>query len=201
MLTYFNFSAKNCNLYIALPMASSEQSSSIKYLIINHCCTFAELAVIVSYTPQLRFLGYLNKNFNRPTCGIILPITLTNLKKLSLCLSEIKYEEFEIFISQFNAKLKDLTCITLSEDVLYFDATRWEEIIRKYLPDLKRFYFLYYEHIDSEYQPETYLGEPDQFLSSFWIERQWGYEIIIEHQSIMYLISTYEYVDEKYLSI
>ncbi len=34
-------------------MATSQQYSSIKSLIINHCCTFSELAVIVSYTPQL----------------------------------------------------------------------------------------------------------------------------------------------------
>ncbi len=57
-------------------MATSQQYSSIKYLIICHCCTFVELAVITSYTPQLRYLDYLNLNFNCPNAGIILPITL-----------------------------------------------------------------------------------------------------------------------------
>jgi hypothetical protein len=140
-------------------------------------------------------------NFNRPNGGIILPITLSHLKQLSLRMSEIKYEEFEIFISKLNVKLKGFTCIILSEDVLYFDATRWKEIIMKYLPNLKEFWFLDNEYIDYEYQPTTYLGEPDRFLSSFWIERQWGYEATIECKSIMYSISVYEYVDEKSFSI
>ena len=114
---------------------------------------------------------------------------------------EIKYEEFEIFISKLNAKLKSFVCIILSDDILYFNATQWEEIIIKYFPDIKNFCFLYNECIFDDYEPLTYLGEADEFLSSFWIERKWGYEVTIERQSIMYSISTYEYIDEKTFSI
>ena len=56
---------------------------------------------------------------------------------------EIKYEEFEIFISKIDTKVKVFTFITLSEDILYFDAIRWKQIISKYLPELKRLFLVY----------------------------------------------------------
>jgi len=199
MLNYFNFKTNNSVLLISLPTPTDQQYSPIKYLILNHCCTFAELAAIVSYTPQLRYLDYMNNNINHSDVGIILPITLTNLTHLFLCMYEIKYEEFEIFISKLDAKLKVFTFATLSEDILYFDAVRWEEIILKYLPyvQVKQFCVLYNEYINYDYASPTHLGELDQFISPFWIERQLGYEVKTERECITYTICAYKYIDEE----
>jgi hypothetical protein len=40
---------------IKIPMANS-RASSIEYLVINHYCSFNELVLLTSYTPQLHRL-------------------------------------------------------------------------------------------------------------------------------------------------
>lgn len=158
----------------------------------NHCCCFNELSTIVSYTPQPRYLDYTNLKFNPTDIEIISPIILSNLTYCFLCTYELKYEDFEKFISQFNTKIKVFTLTTLSKDILYFNANRWEKIIREYLLDLKEFCFLYHEYIDIDYQSSIDLGESNQFLSPFWIERHLGLEVTSEHKSLAYSVCQYE---------
>jgi hypothetical protein len=130
---------------------------------------------------------------------VILPITLSNLTYLSVKIYEIKFDKFEIFISKIDSKLKVLSLTTLSEDVVYLDDDRWEELILKYMPQLEKFYFQYYEHIDYENQFPICLQEPNQFNSSFWIQRQWMYEVKIEREDIIYSIYPYKYIKENFI--
>lgn len=94
----------------------------------------------------------------------------------------------KIYISKIGLKLKTFRCFTYSEDPHFLDANQWKKLIKKYLPQLKEFVFHYHEIVES---PE-YLGERNQFLSSFWIERQWQLEIQMKDNFIIYQIFRYE---------
>jgi hypothetical protein len=50
ILKYNKFLLCGDDSSITLPMANNKQLSTIKYLVIDHSCTFNELASIVSYT-------------------------------------------------------------------------------------------------------------------------------------------------------
>jgi hypothetical protein len=197
MLEYFKFTTDNSNSFISLPIPTDQQYSPIKALFIYHSCTFNELSNIISYTPKLRSLHCLKNNIIPFDTEIILPNSLTNLTNLHLFMYEIEYEEFEIFITKIGFKLKAFRCFTLSEDLHFLDAIQWEELIKKYLPQLKEFTFQYREYADDEYQSPEYLGEPNQFISSFWIERQWEYQVEFERNYIIYAIYRYEYIEEE----
>lgn len=99
-----------------------------------------------------------------------MPITLSNLTHLSILVYDAKFNEFEMFITKIDSKLKMLSFITYSEDIDYLDANRWEKLIMKYFPQLKEFYFQYDESLDFENKSTIYLGQPNEFASSFWIE-------------------------------
>jgi hypothetical protein len=126
-LKYFKCSAKDTDINVSLPFALKNQSSTIEYLIINHSCTFNELEVILSYTPQLCRLNFAHTNDNNSTIENILPIRLSNLTYISLNLHYIKFDEFTMFIKNLDCKLKFLRFITWSEDITYLDANQWEE--------------------------------------------------------------------------
>jgi hypothetical protein len=197
MLEYFKFTTDHSNSFVSLPIPTDQQYSPIKALFIHHYCTFNELSNIISYTPQLRCLYCSKNNINSFDTEIILPNPLTNLTNLYLFMYEIEYEEFEIYIIKIGLKLKTFRCFTLSEDLRFLDAIQWEELIKKYLPQLKEFVFQYREYADDEYQSPEYLGEPNQFLSPFWIERQWEFQVQFERNYIIYAIYPYEYIDEE----
>jgi hypothetical protein len=197
MLEYFKFNAQNSNSFISLPIPTDQQYSPIKALFIHHYCTFNELSNIISYTPKLRCLYCLKNNINSFDTELILPNLLTNLTNLYLFMYEIEYEKFEIYISKIGLKLKTFRCFTLSEDLYFLDAIRWEELIKKYLPQLKEFVFQYREYADNEYQSPEYIGKQNQFISSFWIERQWEFQVQFDRNYIIYAIYPYEYIDEE----
>jgi hypothetical protein len=45
-------------------------------------------------------------------------------------------------------------------------------------------------------ESQMYLGEPNQIISSFWIERQWVFEVAVCSESISYLIQPYRYIEK-----
>jgi len=73
-------------------------------------------------------------------------------------------------ISKIYSRLKILSFTTQSKDIAYLNAKRWEQLISKYLPHLKKFYLNYYECFDYTNKYSIYPGESDQFNSLFWIE-------------------------------
>jgi hypothetical protein len=97
-----------------------------------------------------------------------------------------------MFIRQIRPKLKVLIFITLSEEVAYFDAHRWEQLIVQDLPQLEKFSLQYYERVDDTNKSNIYFRESNPFLSSFWLERQWIFETEIECEYIIYSICPYK---------
>jgi hypothetical protein len=150
----------------------NKQLSNIEQLIIDHCCTSNELSSLLSNTPQLRYLSYMDTFNTDETIENMLPMTLSNLRYISLHIFSATFDEFEIFIQNIYSKLKVLRLNILSEDIAYLDANRWENFLLQYLPQLKEFYLRYDLMIAKGYDGPVYDGEPNQFNSSFWIEHR-----------------------------
>jgi hypothetical protein len=203
VLKYYKISAINSDLSISLPISINQQPSTIEYLIIDHCCTFNELSAIISYTPELRHLNFLESYEVPATIGTTLPSILTNLTYLRIRVCHVKFDEFEIFIRQIRPKLKVLNYITRSEDIAYLNARRWEEFILQDLPQLEKFSLQYYEWIDDDEEHESKInfGGSNPFLSSFWIERQWLLDVEIEGENIIYSIGPYKYIVKNFSKI
>ncbi len=203
-LRYLNFSIEECadpNIIISLPNDTIKQTSPIEYLSIGHPCTFNELVAVISYTPQLYRLNFTEISNNDLNTNILSPITLANLTSIYMHVYiDIKFNEFEIFISKIHSKLKVLSLDTLSEDMTYLDAHRWEELILKYFPNLEKFYLKYFVFYNEHYKSSKYRGKANQFISPFWIERRWIYEAVIELNEITYSILPYKYI-RKYFNL
>src|SRR5271156_4282053 len=127
------------DLCISLPMSTNEQSSPLEYLIIDHYCTFNELSAILSYTPQLRHLSFMESHKIDATIGIIIPLIPIHLTYLCIRVRHVTFDEFEMFIRQIRPKLKVLMFSTSSEEIAYFDAYRWERFILQNLRQLEKF--------------------------------------------------------------
>ncbi|CAF4675745.1 unnamed protein product, partial [Rotaria sp. Silwood2] len=187
---------------ISLPIVTNQRLSTIEYLSIDHSWTYNELFSIMSYTSQLRRLHLFNAYDFRTNIQSILPITLSKLTDISIPMNRLKFHEFEIIIRKIDVKLKVLRVKVQSQDITFLVAHRWEKLILESLPHLEEFYLQYIENFNREYH---YPGVPDQFISSFWIKRQWTFEVEIDHESINYFVRLYrkrwyEYTQEKILN-
>jgi hypothetical protein len=87
-LKYFKFTAAltdNSDIITSLPNSSENSISPIEYLIIDHTCTFNELFSIISYTPKLYHVNFIeigdydDDNFNIE----IVPSNLTSISILN----------------------------------------------------------------------------------------------------------------------
>ncbi|CAF3194320.1 unnamed protein product, partial [Rotaria sp. Silwood2] len=190
-LKYYRISCNSHHQSITLPLAMNNQFSPIEYLVIDHYCSLNELASLISYTPQLRRLTLhkIKKNDLNSTI-LISSITLTNLKSIYMNLCQTTFNEMEIFITKIFSNLKTLSIIG-SEDITFLDAHRWEQLILNYLPQLENFFMLYDDYVDNEQTYPIYTGRSNQFSSSFWIERQWLFEVDITNAEIEYTIHPY----------
>ncbi|CAF1413885.1 unnamed protein product [Rotaria sordida] len=195
-LKYIKFKAmesNDFNITISLPIATNEQISSIEHLIIEHPCAFDELSAITSYTPHLHHLKFLSLTNRKVNIRRIKPMILPNLTHLSIHIyRKMSFNVFEIFISKLNSKIKILSLTTIFEDIAYLDANRWENFILTKLPQLEKFHFKYSVYLAEDYQTPIYVGQRDQFVSSFWLQRGWILGIEIEIENIIYSIRPYQ---------
>jgi hypothetical protein len=104
----------------------------------------------------------------------------------------VTFDELECLISNLECELKVLRVVTLSPDSDYFNADRWEELITEYLPQLEKLYFQYNKQLDPEYDSPIYSKDPNQFISSFWIEQEWLLEIEMDSFEVVYSIRPYK---------
>lgn len=178
---------------LSLPMASSQSSSPIEHLVIEHSCTSANLSSILSYTPHLSRFILMHELDIDDHLPIISPIVLANLTYLCMDTGKISFNRFERSISQTFSKLQILR--VLCDDRNYLDAHRWEYLISKHLPHLKTFDLRCFDfYINHENWPMVeYPGQVNDFFSSFWIERQWILQVEYESEIINYVINTYKY--------
>jgi hypothetical protein len=181
------------NLYgnecsISIPMSNNKQISPIEYLNIAHSYTFDELCALISYTPKLRHLNLSHSNKDDEDVQDMLPIDLDHLEIFTNCLN---FDEFEIFIEKMNSKLKILNVVSSNRDITYLDANRWQELIEQNIPQLEKFSLRYRESGYGEDYP-IYDGELNQFISTFWIQRNLIFDIEIYEYNIYYYVRSYK---------
>jgi hypothetical protein len=166
---------KHIGLTISLPMNINKQFSNIKYLIIDHPCSFKELFSIISYTSQIIRLSFIHKIYSTLENEIISPMILSNLTDICIYGNDITFNEFEMFIRKIYSKLKCLSLTSFAKDLNYLNADRWKELILEYFPQLEKFNLTF----------DVY-GTSNRFNSSFWIERQWLLEAKIQLDMIIH---------------
>ena len=194
VLKYYKFFTSELDLPVSLPMATDQQMTQIEYMHINHCCHFNELLNILSYTPQLRQLRFFDDSDGKFNPGLLLsPISLTYLTSLSIRSYSVTFDEWEMFIRHLQPPLKVLYFINRSPDINYLDAHRWERFLRQYFPRLEKFSLRCYEFVNKNERLSKFPFQPNQFLSSFWIERKWLMEIEMEDDEILYSVGPLKY--------
>ncbi|CAF0884045.1 unnamed protein product [Rotaria sordida] len=112
-----------------------------------------------------------------------------------------KDHELEIFSNKLCTNLKILS-INCSQNIIFLDAHRWEQLILHYYPQLEKFYLTYYDGINNNNQYPIYTGPVNQFSSSFWIQRKWIFYVKIDNTNIKYSIypykkTWYNYIDDN----
>ncbi|CAF3828207.1 unnamed protein product, partial [Rotaria sp. Silwood1] len=81
------------------------------------------------------------------------------------------------------------------EDIAYFNANQWKQLIQQYIPELKKFCLAYYESNTYEHKILNNSSQLSYFVSSFWIERQSIMEIEIHSERLRYAIRSYSNTD------
>ncbi|CAF4467842.1 unnamed protein product [Rotaria sp. Silwood2] len=166
MLKYYKFSFFDPEWRIALSIAINEQFSSIKYLVIDHCCTLDEIITIFSSTPQLRRLTCKQVEESKKYIVNDVLKMIFNLTRISIAKCYANFDELEMFISKVSLQLQVLRINTF-RDVAYLDANRWERIISKHLLYLNIFEFKHEESIDKDFEASVYHEKLNGFNSLF----------------------------------
>ncbi|CAF2946768.1 unnamed protein product [Rotaria sp. Silwood2] len=195
MLNYYKLSLFVAEASYPLSIATNEQFSTIKYLIIDHCCSFDELITILSYTPQLCRLTCEQVNESDDNIVEDALKMICSLKRVSFAKFYAEFDELEMFLRKVSPHLEVL-CFNSCNDVTYLDANQWERIISKYLSHLNKLEFKYEESIDEELVTTIYHENLNEFKSLFWIKRQWFFKIAIDtdfwdNNIIVYTIHSY----------
>ncbi|CAF1520457.1 unnamed protein product, partial [Adineta steineri] len=193
-LKYFKYrivEMKDIDIVTSLPIATDQQKTSIEYFIMDHDCSIKNLFILLSYTPNVRYLKFLNP-VDENNLNIIEPIKLIYLTKLSIEIYEMTFDEFEILIKKFEINLKILSLDIKDEDMSYLNAKRWECFLQENLSQLEKFYFKKTVHFSEDYQTPMYLGEQNEFSSTFWLERKWIFKVENDFEHLIYSIQPYK---------
>ncbi|CAF3091299.1 unnamed protein product, partial [Rotaria sp. Silwood2] len=185
------FSDVDEDLNFFVPLAINEPFSAIEYLIMDHNCSLNELFSMFRHTPQLRHLSCQNLIESESSIDTKKSVILSNLTYLRIGNSQIGFDEFEMFIAEISSPLQVLNIRQyMGED--YLDADRWEQLIKIYIPHLRRFDYEYYQLFMPGYE-ETFLYKNiNRFSSPFWIERQCFFEVKIKDNDMIYAIHPYK---------
>ncbi|CAF4349219.1 unnamed protein product [Rotaria sp. Silwood2] len=137
--------------------------------------SFSRLESLVLYKIQYDILIYFLPNL----------ITLPRLFSLKIGLndglrnfSKLMFDELETLIKKSFSYIRVLR-FTASWDSSYLDADRWEQLILKHIPHLRILDFKYTEGLDNQLMYKPYHLNFNRFLSPFWIQRRWFFELKI----------------------
>ncbi|CAF1452423.1 unnamed protein product [Adineta steineri] len=190
-LKYRTMDTNDIDIVISLPIATDQQKTSIEYFIMDHGCSIKDLFTLLSYTPNVRYLKFLNPT-DANNLYTIEPIKLINLTKLSIEIYRMTFDEFEIFIKKFDVNLRMLSLDIKHEDMSYLSAKRWEHFLQGNLPQLEKFSFKQLIYFSENDQTPMYLGEKNEFNSTFWIERRWIFKVENDFENLIYSIQPYK---------
>ncbi|CAF3933206.1 unnamed protein product [Adineta steineri] len=190
-LKYRTLDTKDSDIVLALSIATDQQKTSIEYFIMDHGCSIKDIFCLLSYTPNIRYLKFLNtmdtNNFN-----LIEPIKLIYLTKLSIEIYDMTFDELEILIKKLKLNLKILSLDIKHDDMSYLSARRWEHFLQENLSQLEKFYFKKTVYFSENNQTPMYFGEKNEFNSTFWIERRWIFKVENDFENLIYSIEPYK---------
>ena len=125
--------------------SKNEQLSSIEYFNIDHPCTFNDLAILTSYTPEIYYLRFEQQPIVESNTEIILSIPFDNLTHLSMDITRFDYDIFSIFIQKIGLKLIIFNLIVRLDFVIYLVSTLWERLICEHMLQLRKFSLTFYD--------------------------------------------------------
>ncbi|CAF1226175.1 unnamed protein product [Adineta steineri] len=193
VLKYLKITSHGFKSSAALPFAmENQQLSMIEHLVIEHGVTVNDLAAILSYTSNLSRLTFLHDDVeNDLSTEIISSMDLSKLTHISMTIIYLKFDEYEIFLRKLPCTLKSFNLDVCERDLQYLDFDMWEELILQNFPQLEKFYFNYNVTTHDEDDFIFYDCVCDQFISSFWIKRQWFVEVAYTRDTISIIIKPY----------
>ncbi|CAF1380686.1 unnamed protein product [Adineta ricciae] len=162
--------------------------NEIERLNIRDHCDFNEILSILSCSSSLSHLVYIQTNPIDYNIQINSPIILSKLTHVYLRITGMKFHVLENFLKQISLKLQTLSLTTENEDMKYLDGNHWENYLSKNLPQLEKFYFKSY----MKHHHRIDQRKLNQFLTSFWIKRQWILEINVHCTHFLYSITPYK---------
>lgn len=174
-------------LGLELPITINAKLSTIKYFVIDYYCTFEQLASLLRYLPNLCHLicdRIIEPDYDFKTYSCL---RLPKLKSMSIQKLDTAFSDFESFMRELSCDLETLR-INSSWSVGYFDANRWERLIKKSLQNLKQFYFKCDYCIDNDSNEKPFSDSIKQFLSPFWMEKKWCSEIKIYRDCVIFFM-------------
>ncbi|CAF4353286.1 unnamed protein product, partial [Adineta steineri] len=181
----------------------NKQMSHLEYFIIDYQCFLPSITNILSYMPSIHYVSLMKLFYYRSSLETNYPSIWPNLTHLSICLTtwDTMFECFEVLISKIGSKLKFFSFKNYHRNIDYFNASRWENLILKFMPQLDKFYLKYTENVDRILRDRDNNEETNDFTRSFWIERKWILEIEINNQNILFSILPYkkQWFDEENL--
>ena len=183
---------------LPLSMALIEQYTGIQYLYLNHCVDLNELFLILSYTPRIYklivsfVLDKKNYNLKHKT-----PISLNNLKYLSIEHYEADFDDLDMFFSKVICLLEYFYLLIRHRRDNYHYPYLWKAFIGKYLWFLQDFTLIFQEsnNSQSEILNETLLFK--QICSDFWNYIPINFELDISLDDIKHKITPYQYEFKK----
>ncbi|CAF1331681.1 unnamed protein product [Rotaria sp. Silwood1] len=177
-------------LEINIPIAANNHFSSIKYLVIDHCCTINQLMNLLLYIPQLSHLscGCLIKSNNNIKSEMM--IKLNDLIHLTVVIGDIDFNEFEEFLLRLCSQLQILNVKIHSFDKSYLNANRWEQLISQKMTSVNKFFFSYTDIIYGNFNITSHPLLND-FTASFWINRKWIFKVLAHDDELTYSIRPY----------
>ncbi|CAF1391502.1 unnamed protein product [Adineta ricciae] len=171
-------------LSISTPISNKSPRSPIEFLYIVHYCTFDELSIILSCTPFLRHLKLPQTNKNHRDLRNLVPM---NLNYLSICISDLNFAEFELFIGKIHSNLKILHINFAQRDIRFLRADCWQKLLSQQFPQLENFSLCYRESGFRDEHP-AYDGELNSFVSPFWVQLNLIFDIEIREDANFYFI-------------
>ncbi|CAF1175372.1 unnamed protein product [Adineta steineri] len=192
-LKYNQLSTCTDDLQINIPDVINKKFSTIEYLGVNYFCTLNQLNSLLHYTPHLRRLFCHRVIKSDEIFKNELSMKVPHLKYI--CVEELlaSFDEFEVFIKEISSQLQVLN-IGIPWDKAYLDGSRWERLIKKYMPELKKFYFNFVQDIGNNMKTnssDSTDGFINRFNSPFWFERKWFRELHVYNKEMVFLIHPY----------
>ncbi|CAF0874130.1 unnamed protein product [Adineta steineri] len=171
---------------LTLPMATNKQYSSIEFFVFLHYLTLDQFCHLLSYTPRLTHLYCYTILDFKLTNSIDIFTKLNNLVLFNLCTMDLSCNLCQALLSKLPLQLKILSVTVSDRDISYLDANRWEELIRKNMPNLERFTLCLQEKMDERFQITNYHKTIPNYFLPFWMEKEWIFRIVVEDDKIDY---------------